>query len=117
MPNGLGKGDGHTQNLSGYRNVASPERPTVSSHNSANTNAIRQIHAGRTQASPTIVSEHVQFVRDLSCDCVFLVIGYDEFVGAEDPQHTIIYALLQGRRARTNLSRVESDTCLRATYT
>jgi len=98
MPNGLRKGDGHTQNLSGYRNVASPERPAVPSHNPANTNAIRQIHAGRPQASPTIVSEHVQFVRDLSCDCAFLVIGYDEFVGAEDPQHRIIYALLQGQK-------------------
>ncbi len=74
-------------------------RPTVPSHNSANTNAIRQIYAGRRQASPTIVSEHVQFVRDLSCDCVFLVIGYDEFVGAEDPQHRIIYALLQGQKS------------------
>src|SRR4029077_13267710 len=49
--------------------------------------------------SPMIVSEDVQFVRNLSRDCVFPVIGYDEFVGAEDPQHRIIYPLLQAQRS------------------
>ena len=46
-----------------------------------------------------MVSEHVQFVRDPSRDGVFPVIGCDEFVGAEDPQHRIIYALPQGQKS------------------
>jgi hypothetical protein len=34
-------------------------------------------------------------VRHLSRGVIFLVIGYDKFVGAKNPQHGIIFALPQ----------------------
>ena len=36
---------------------------------------------------------------DPSCDCVFRVVGYDKFVGAENFQDAIVFAFLKGEKA------------------
>src|SRR5579863_3923655 len=47
----------------------------------------------------TSCSKHSQFVGDPSCDCVFVVVGYDVFVGAENFKDAIILAFLKGEKA------------------
>src|ERR1700685_2176701 len=43
-------------------------------------------------------SEHFQFVRDLTHQCVLLVVGQDKLFGSENLQDGIVFALLQGEK-------------------
>src|ERR1700730_9859553 len=44
-----------------------------------------------------------QFVLDLSCGRILLVVGRDKFVAAKDLQNPVILALLQGEKSASKL--------------